>query len=69
MNARDMSLRDYFAAQAMIGYMAGGMTPENSDLSKPVIITTELIAQRAYQYADAMIRQCDAAHGEHKEEK
>lgn len=56
-----MSLRDYFAAKAMNGYMSGGMVPEGADALKPVILTAEIIAQRAYQYADAMLAERNRA--------
>jgi len=45
-----MTLRDYFAAKAMQGLLAG--TLKSSDLS--------LIARDCYQMADAMLRARDA---------
>lgn len=40
-----MSLRDYFAGQALVGMMAGAIS-----------VDVERSAQRAYEYADAMLK-------------
>lgn len=47
-----MTLRDYFAAKALLGWLAG--YPETS--SHPVVAGNEdKVAQEAYQMADAML--------------
>lgn len=43
-----MSLRDYFAAQWLKGYMANPNTPD---------MTTDKVAQYAYLMADAMLKE------------
>jgi hypothetical protein len=43
-----MSLRDYFAAAAMQGYLAGKAIPDRRD-------SIELYARSAYAIADAML--------------
>jgi len=46
-NSNGMSLRDYFAAKAMQGLLAGGAT-------------TEQVLKYSYQYADAMLKAREA---------
>lgn len=43
-----MSVRDYFAAQWLKGYMANPNTPD---------MTTDKVAQHAYLMADAMLKE------------
>lgn len=43
-----MSLRDYFAAQALHGLMASGKLPEDT--------TFDVLAEYSYKNADAMIK-------------
>lgn len=47
---RGMSLRDWFAAQALAGYLAAYSGPE---VRMPV---PDIAADRAYEYADAMLK-------------
>ena len=44
-----MSLRDWFAGQALCGFLA--WSPNNGDQTDP-----DVAAERAYQYADAMLK-------------
>ena len=56
-NAAGMSLRDYFAAQALEGWLAFG-TPQRileHASAETVKSTDEMIVARCYQLADAMI--------------
>lgn len=47
-----MSLRDYFAAQALAPLITSGMDTKNSDWP----VTVAEIAQKAYQFADEMLQ-------------
>lgn len=49
--AQGMSLRDWFAGQALAGMVGGYMS--NPDMGG---LTPAMIADEAYQYADAMIQ-------------
>ena len=49
--AGGMSLRDYFAAAAMQGYLASWEADQ--------VVTVELLTDIAYQVADAMLKQRD----------
>jgi predicted DNA-binding transcriptional regulator AlpA len=48
-----MTLRDYFAAKAMQGLLAGTLTPE-------IVWSQSDVAETAYNVADAMIKERDA---------
>ena len=48
-----MTLRDYFAAKAMCGYLTGDALLKDSDTSEEWI---EKTARAAYQMADAMLK-------------
>ena len=48
---KGMTLRDYFAAKWLQGYMANSVMPE---------MTVDLAACKAYQMADAMLEARDA---------
>lgn len=57
-----MSLRDYFAAQAMIGLLGGpGMPHINSVAEARGIDPVEAAAIAVYDYADAMIAERERA--------
>ena len=45
-----MSLRDYFAGQAAVGFLSGGWQPRNG-----LSITETVISKLAYDLADAML--------------
>lgn len=53
-NSRGMTLRDYFAAKAMQGILAGTLTPEG-------LWSQTEVAETAYNVADAMLRAREAA--------
>lgn len=46
-----MDLRDWFAGQALVAYLS------NANFTKTSDWTTQLCAEMAYQYADAMLKQ------------
>jgi hypothetical protein len=48
-SATGMTLRDYFAGQALVGYLSDGSTPSEY-----------CTAKQAYAYADAMLEVRDA---------
>jgi hypothetical protein len=48
-----MTLRDYFAAKAMQGLLAGTLTPE-------IVWSQSDVAETAYNVADAMIKEREA---------
>lgn len=48
-----MSLRDYFAAAALQGYLAGQWRPE--EFKADAAIEPATFAQRAYYFADALL--------------
>lgn len=52
-----MTLRDYFAGQALAGVVAG---------SAGLIITPEQFAEQSYALADAMLKQRDATKATHQ---
>ncbi len=51
--AKDMTLRDYFAAKAMEGMI--GLWSENSRHLKSGQTLADFVAEQAYAYADAML--------------
>ena len=51
MTCLGMTLRDYFAAKAMQGMLAGGDTR--------LVATKEFIGETAYEYADEMLKARD----------
>lgn len=59
MNGNDvqsgMSLRDWFAGQALAGHMATGLFPNASQKSYPGQTNAQWAAENAYVYADAML--------------
>lgn len=50
-----MSLRDYFAAKAMAGYMFSVHPPEENGVALTGLITDEVLARISYKLADAML--------------
>lgn len=50
---RGMTLRDYFAAKAMQGILAGTLTPER-------VWSQDEVAETAYNVADAMLKAREA---------
>jgi hypothetical protein len=53
-----MSLRDWFAGQAMVGWLAGA---PNTDID---MATKRICALNCYELADAMLKARDAEEGE-----
>jgi hypothetical protein len=49
-----MSLRDWFAGQALVGWLAADANPNSAGISPP-----ESTAENAYKYADAMLAHRD----------
>jgi hypothetical protein len=47
-----MSLRDYFAAKVLTPFLAGARLPPGFDATNEML----LMAQRAYEVADAMLK-------------
>lgn len=47
-----MTLRDYFAAKAMVGLLASPRTPDNAGAD----ITSGIVARLSYAVADAMLK-------------
>lgn len=56
--ASQLELRDWFAGQALIGILMNPDTPRPE--APPLDVHTSSIAEQAYAYADAMIRQRSA---------
>ncbi len=55
---RGMTLRDYFAGQALQGFLAGPMaTALEKVASRRGIDVDELASKAAYEYADAMLKE------------
>lgn len=53
----NMSLRDYFAGQAIIGALNGDEDRIISDATRANVSVHELIAVSAYKFADAMLKE------------
>lgn len=59
-----MSLRDYFAGQALVGFLAAPNGPHEDDVVGMIARAEPLKAARwSYEQADAMIAAREAAHG------
>ncbi len=58
-NNYGMSLRDYFAAHAMIAIMSSELSVASLDSAavKQNVGMAELLAESSYRYADAMLRE------------
>ena len=62
--AKDMTLRDYFAAKAMVGLMSMQRSEEyvndqglqNDDETGTLFVHTEFFAKEAYMIADMMLK-------------
>lgn len=54
--AHGLSMRDYFAAKAMHQFLHGAVLPPEFDASEQLL----MLAARAYEMADAMIKARDA---------
>jgi hypothetical protein len=52
---RGMSLRDYFAGQALAGMLANSSPLYDQDC-KPVLKEAHMVASFSYQFADAMLK-------------
>jgi hypothetical protein len=57
-NPGGMSLRDWFAGQAMVGWLAGA---GNTDID---MATRRICALNCYELADAMLKERDGVDGE-----
>jgi hypothetical protein len=53
--ARNKSLRDWFAGQALLGFLANPVRMAHDGNPQSVAVTAEAYAKASYLFADAMI--------------
>lgn len=53
--ARNMSLRDYFAGQALLGFLANPVRVAHDGNPESVAVTAQAYAKASYLFAAAMI--------------